>query len=109
MLMNLNASEENDDANAVEQYQLITEYGCLHVVTTLLILNNHSIFHTVTSIDIFNNKPVIKDVYDRDKSPSLQSHSLMHKAFTLDRYSNQVFQEIISDTGAAGILTAGIS
>jgi len=91
MLMNLNASEENDDANAVEQYQLTTEYGCLHAVTTLLMLNDHSVFHAVTDIDIFNNKPVIKDIYDRNKSPSLQSHSLMHEAFTLDRYLNQIF------------------
>jgi len=67
----------------------MTEYGCLHVVITLSMLNDHSVFHAVTGIDIFNDKFVIKDVYDRDKS-SLQS-VLMYEAFTLDRYSNQIF------------------
>ena len=105
----MDASEENDDANAVEQYQLTTEYGCLHAVTTLSILNDHSVFHAVTGIDIFNNKPVIKDVYDSNKSSFLQSHSLMYEVFTFDRYLNQIFQEIISDTEAAEILIAEIS
>ena len=91
MLMDIDVSEEDDDANAVEQYQLTTEYGCLHAVTTLSMLNDHSVFHAVTGIDIFNNKPIIKDIYDRDKSPSLQSHSLIYEAFTLNRYSNQIF------------------
>ena len=85
----------------------MTEYEYLHVVITLLILSDHSIFHTMTNIDIFNNKSVIKNIYDRDKS-SLQS-VLTHEAFTLDRYSNQIFQKIIPDTEAAGISTAGIS
>ena len=89
MLIDIDASKEKDDANAVEQYQLTIEYGCLHAVTTLSMLNDHSVFHAVTGIDIFNNKPVIKDVYNRDKS-SLQS-VLIYKAFILDRYSNQVF------------------
>ena len=67
MLIDINASEEEDNANAVEQYQLTTEYECLHAVTTLSMLNDHSVFHAVNGIDIFNNKPVIKNVYDRDK------------------------------------------
>ena len=103
----MDASEEDDDANAVEQYQLTTEYGCLHAVTTLSMLNDHSVFHAVTDIDIFNDKPIIKDIYDRDKL-SLQS-VLMHEAFTLNHYLNQVFQGIMPDTKAVGILTAGIS
>jgi len=109
ILIDIDASEENNNANAMKQYQLTTEYGYLHAVTTLSMLNDHSVFHAVTGIDIFNNKPVIKDVYDRNKSPFLQSHSLMHKAFTLDRYSNQIFQKIIPDTEAAEISTAEIS
>ena len=109
ILINIDVSEEKDNANAVEQYQLMTEYGCLHAVTTLSMLNDHSVFHAVIGIDIFNDKPVIKDVYDRDKSSFLQSHSLIHEAFTLDRYSNQVFQGIMPDIGAAGISIAEIS
>ena len=107
ILISMNTSEKKDKANTMKQYQLTTEYEYLHAVTTLSMLNDHSVFHAVTDIDIFNNKPVIKDVYDRDKS-SLQS-VLIHKAFTLNRYLNQIFQKIMPDTEAAEILTAEIS
>ena len=109
MLMDINISKEEDNINTIEQYQLITEYRYLHAITTLSMLNDHSVFHTVTSIDIFNDKPIIKDIYNKDKSLFLQLYSLMHKVFTLNCYLNQVFQGIMPDIEIVRISTARIS
>jgi hypothetical protein len=97
MLTDMDMDEGEDDPNAVEQPQVMTEYGCLHASTTLTLLHNNSVFHTLTGIDMFNDKPNVNNAKPQ------------HETFTLDRYSNQVFQGIMPDTGAAGISTAGIS
>jgi hypothetical protein len=65
-----------------------TELGNVNRPETVSILNNQSIFHFITKADIFD----------------LKSHS----AFIFnDCYSSEIFQRIISDSGAAEVSTAG--
>ena len=86
----LSENEDTDDDTA--QY-FISSYESIHVNSTLFYLNNNSAFHVVTGIDVFNratNNVELSDI------------------FILNRYSNNIFQRIISDIGAAGILTTGL-
>jgi hypothetical protein len=71
----------------------MSSYGPIHGDSTLSHLNNNRAFHAVTGIDIFNRTANDVEPFD---------------IFTLNRYSNHVFQGIMPDTGAAGISTAGI-
>ena len=86
---------ENEDADDDTAQYFMLSYGPIHADSTLSHLNNNSAFHAVTGIDIFNR--TANDV-----------ESITFDIFTLDRYSNHVFQKIIPDTEAAEILTTGI-
>jgi hypothetical protein len=67
----------------------ITELGEVNGLETVAILNDHSVFHSFTKTDVF-------------KLPAESS------AFTFDdRYSSEIFQGIMPDSGAAGVSTAG--
>jgi hypothetical protein len=56
------------------------------------ILSNQSAFHSITKTDVFNEKSNPDEPYS---------------AFVLDRYSSEIFQGIMPDSGAAGVSTAG--
>ena len=65
ILTDMNMNEKENDPNAVEKSQLITEYRYLYISTILTLLYNNSIFHTLTGIDIFNNKPAVNNINDK--------------------------------------------
>ena len=86
----MNTLSENEDVDDDTVQYFTSSYGSIHVNSILSYLNNNSAFHAVTGIDVFNQ--AINNVKSSD-------------IFTLDRYSNNIFQRIMSDTEAAGILT----
>ena len=69
--------------------QFFTEYGQINGIQTVSILNNQSAFHTIIKTDIFNEP--------------IENTTFIFK----DRYSANIFQGIMSDSGAAGVSTAG--
>ena len=77
-----------------EEYNTyFTEFREVNGTQTIAILNNQSTQYIVTSEDIFK---------------VLLLQLLETLVFTFkDRYSLEVFQGIIPDSGAAGVLTAG--
>ena len=79
-----------------EEYETyFTEFGEVNGTQTVAILNDQSAWHAVTGEDIFKASPL---------------QLLETSVFTFeDRYSSEVFQGIMSDSGAAGVSTAGQS
>ena len=75
-----------------EEYNIyFTEFGEVNGTQTVAILNDQSTQYTITSKDIFKASP-----------PQL----LETLVFTFkDQYSSEVFQGIMLDSGAIGILT----
>ena len=75
-----------------EEYNTyFTEFGEVNGTQTVAILNDQSAQHAITSEDIF-------------KASLLQLPETLVFTFK-DRYSSAVFQGIMPDSGAAGILT----
>ena len=76
-----------------EEYNIyFTEFGEVNGTQTVAILNNQSTQHVVTSEDIFKALPL---------------QLLETLVFTFkDRYLLEVFQGIMLDSGAVGVLTA---
>ena len=70
-----------------------TEFGEVNSIQTVAILNDQSTQYAVTGEDIF-------------KAPLLQLPETLVFTFK-DRYSSEVFQGIMPDSGAVGVLTAG--
>ena len=71
----------------------MSSYGPIHADSILSHLNNNRVFHAVTGIDIFNQTANNVEPFD---------------IFTLNRYSNHVFQGVMPDTEAAEISTTEI-
>jgi len=78
----------------IETETYLTELGEIDGVQTVAILNDQSTLHAVTG----------KDPFNEPAEPNETS------AFTFDdRYSSNIFQGIMPDSGAAGVSTAGNS
>ncbi|KAI1002437.1 hypothetical protein K3495_g5767 [Podosphaera aphanis] len=75
-----------------DEEHYFTEFGAIDGTSMITELQNQPTFHAITGIDKFNP----------NRSPN-DSETFMIN----DRYSS-VFQGILSDTGAAGVSTAGI-
>ena len=77
-----------------EEYKTyFTEFGEVNSTQTIAILNDQSVWHTVTSKDIFKASPL-----------QLPETSVF---IFKNRYLSEVFQGIMLDSKAAGVLTAG--
>ncbi len=89
-------ADEEDSEKWLEFDTFITELGDINGRETVEILANQAVFHAVTKTDVF-------------KSTDKQTGNLPgeYSAFTLDRYSSEIFQGIMPDSGAAGVSTAG--
>ena len=93
--------KDDNDLNEAEQLlvqmevedeeadQFFTEYGQIDGLQTISVLSDQSVFHAVTKIDVFN-EPTENSVFTFN-----------------DRYSANIFQGIMPDSGAAGVSTAG--
>jgi len=92
MIMDISSEDEDNRDDDTAQY-FTSSYESIHVNSILSHLNDNSVFHAVTGINVFNR--VTNDVEPFD-------------IFTLNRYSNHVFQGIMPNIGAAGILTTEI-
>jgi len=68
-------------------------YESIHTNSTLFYLNNNRVFHAVTEINIFNQTT---------------NNVKLFNIFTLNRYSNHVFQKIMLDIKAIRILITEI-
>lgn len=85
----------NDDRNE----NFFTEFGEIDGAQTVAVLRNQSVFHAFTKADIFNQK-------SSESTFKLTKDSV----FTFnDRYTSEIFQGILPDSGAAGVSTAGES
>jgi hypothetical protein len=85
LLMNMEIDEEPYD-------NFLTDLGEINGAQTVAILNDQSAFHAITG----------KDIFSEPLQPSETS------VFTFDdRYSSNIFQGIMPDSGAAGVSTAG--
>ena len=76
----------------IEDYlpnQYFTKYGKVNGTQTVAVLNNQSTLHSITKLDIFN-KPRESSTFSFN-----------------NRYSANIFYNIILDTRAAGVSTAG--
>jgi hypothetical protein len=92
---------DNDSIGDVEQCLMemeidtenyLTELGEVNGVQTVAILNDQSTLHAIVRKDLFN------ELADSNET----------SAFTFDnRYSSDIFQGIMPDSGAAGVSTAG--
>ena len=82
----------------IETENYLTELGEINGTQTVAILNNQSTLHVVTKKDPFDTE------VPGDIIPKMPPTS----AFTFDnRYSSNIFQGIMPDSGAAGVSTAG--
>src|SRR5260370_27663467 len=92
---------ENDNQGDVEQCLMemeiehenyLTEFREINGIRTVAILNDQSNLHAIIRKDLFNEP----------------ADPIKTSAFTFDnRYSSDIFQGIMPDSGAAGISTAG--
>ena len=83
-MMEIELAKEDNDT-------FLTELGDINRAKTITILSNQAVFHAVTKKDVFK---------------AAERHDTA--AFTFNnRYSAETFQGILSDTGAAGVSTAG--
>jgi hypothetical protein len=65
----------------------LTEIGDIDGVQTVSILNDQSVYHAFTKEDVFKTEPTATaDVFTFE-----------------DRYSSDIFQGIMPDTGASGV------
>lgn len=80
-----------------DQGQFFTEFGNVDGTSVVAALNDQSVYHCLTKINVFNEPNPRGAVL-----PTGQ-----YEVFSLDRYSENVFQGIMPDTGAAGVSTAG--
>jgi hypothetical protein len=79
--------DENEDFYDFDNY--VTELEEINRPETVTILNNYSVFYSLTKTDVFN----------------LPAEPL---AFIFDsQYFSKTFQDIMPDSGAAGVSTAG--
>jgi hypothetical protein len=76
----------------IDNENYLTELGEVNGVQTVAILNDQSTLHAIVRKDLFN------ELADSNET----------SAFTFDnRYSSDIFQGIMPDSGAAGVSTAG--
>ncbi|KAF8854920.1 hypothetical protein BDZ45DRAFT_627121 [Acephala macrosclerotiorum] len=91
LLMNMEMEDGYDN--------YVTELGEIDSTQTVAILNDQSTRHAITREDIFHTPTL---------SQQLALGPDQHSVFTFeDRYSSEVFQGIMPDSGAAGVSTAG--
>ena len=76
----------------IEPENYLTELGEINGIRTVAILNDQSTLHAIIRKDLFNEP----------------ADPIKTSAFTFDnRYSSDIFQGIMPDSGAAGVSTAG--
>jgi len=82
---------DNTPEHTPQHTQYLTDYGMIDGNNIITILNEQAALHGFTKTDMFKQRP-------------LESAD---QFYFRDRYSSEIFQGIMPDTGAAGVSTAG--